>query len=89
MSQQTLSLIDQLVSSKHDQIGELGDGLKKAAVFRNKDIISETLLENERIGHYVRIYPAKNSNMYDQFFSGPRPLNKLVYKMLFSNEVLP
>lgn len=26
--------------------------------------------------------------MYDQYFSGPRPYNKIVYKALFGDEIL-
>jgi hypothetical protein len=36
----------------------------------------------------VRIYPAKNSEIYDAFFSGPKPYNKIVYKVLYTDEVL-
>jgi len=36
----------------------------------------------------VRIYPAKNCDIYDQYFSGMRPLNKLVYRMLYSDDIL-
>lgn len=64
------------------------DSLKKSAAYKFKDIIAETLSENSRKSAYVRIYPAKNSDMYDGFFSGPRPLNKLIYKVLYSDEIL-
>ena len=36
----------------------------------------------------MRVYPAKGTDIYDQFFSGPRPVNKLMYKVLYTDEVL-
>ena len=44
--------------------------------------------ENSRKGNFIRIYPAKGSDVYDCFFNSPRPYNKLVYKVLFTDEVL-
>lgn len=54
-----------------------------------KDILFETLEENSRKGNYVWIYPAKGSEIYDKYFSGPRPYNKFLYKCLYSDEILP
>lgn len=50
---------------------------------RFKEILKETLEEQERKGHFIRIYPAKGTNFYDQFFTGPRPINQYLYKALF------
>ena len=36
---------------------------------RHKEIICETLLEYQRRGNFVRIYPTKNSDFYDCFLS--------------------
>ncbi len=37
----------------------------------------------------MRIYPARNSKMYDRFFSsGKNGLNKIIYKVLYTSEVL-
>lgn len=36
---------------------------------RMKDIVIETMLENQRRGNFVRIYPTKNSDYYDCFVS--------------------
>ena len=36
----------------------------------------------------MRIYPSRQSSTYDQFFQGPRPLNKLLHKVLYSDKVL-
>jgi len=70
------------------EFGHLTDSLKKASIFKYKDIIAETLAENARKGNFVRIYPAKNSDMYDGFFSTPIPLNKLLYRVLYTEDIL-
>jgi hypothetical protein len=62
--------------------------LKKAANLKYKEYIKETILENQRRGYYLRIYPARGSDMYDPFFQHPRPYNKIIYKVLFSDEVI-
>ena len=51
------------------------------------DFLSETE-RNIRL-NFTRIYPTKNSNVYDQFFESDRPVNKLVYKYLYQqgNEI--
>lgn len=36
-----------------------------------KDDLRETLQENFRKGGFLRIYPSKNSNIYDKYFGGP------------------
>ena len=46
------------------------------------------LQENQRKGNYIRIFPAKNSDMYDQYFQTQRPYNKVLYKILYTDEVL-
>ena len=62
--------------------------MKKAASLRYKDYVREVVSEYARKGNFLRIYPAKNSEIYDCFFSGPRPYNKLVYKVLYTDEVM-
>ena len=42
--------------------------LKKAANLKYKEYIRETILENQRRGYMLRIYPARGSDMYDPFF---------------------
>jgi hypothetical protein len=46
------------------------------------------LQEYQKKGNYLRIFPAKNSDIYDCFFSGPRPFNRLIYKVLYTDEVM-
>lgn len=62
--------------------------LKKAANLKYKEYLKETVLENTRKGYFVRIYPARGSDMYDPFFQHPRPYNKVINKVLFSDEVV-
>jgi len=40
-------------------------------------------------GNFVRIFPARNSKIYDKYFNGQKPLNKIIYKALFTSEILP
>lgn len=44
-----------------------------------KDVLRETLQESFRKGGFLRIYPSKNSNIYDKFMSnaGATPLFNL------------
>ena len=59
-------------------------------MLKYRDIIHETISEFQRKGaNFVRIFPAKNCKMYDKYFSGARPLNKIIYKILFTSEILP
>jgi hypothetical protein len=66
----------------------LHESMKKAASLRYKDYVREVLAENARKGNFIRIYPAKNTDIYDCFFASPRPYNKLVYKVLYTDEVM-
>ena len=63
--------------------------MKACAQLKFRDIISETVSEFSRKGNFVRIFPARNSKLYDKYFGGQKPLNKIIYKVLFSNEILP
>ena len=62
--------------------------MKKAAGLRYKEYIRETAIENSRRGHFIRIYPARGSEMYDQFFQTPRPYNKVIQKVLYGEEII-
>lgn len=64
------------------------EGMRKAISFRHRDLIRETCQEYQKRGNFIRIYPAKNSDIYDQYFSAPRPYNKIVYKALFTDEIV-
>ena len=55
---------------------------------KHREIVSETIAEYSRRGNYVRIYPSKNCFKYDQYFQGTRPLNKALYKLLYTDKSL-
>ena len=50
--------------------------------------LRESLAEYERRGNFVRIYPAPGTDMYDCFFAHPRPFNRFLYKVLYSDEII-
>jgi hypothetical protein len=50
-----------------------------------KEIVIETMLEQQRRGNFVRIYPTKNSDYYDCFLSQNRQTQQQLYYTLFSN----
>ena len=61
---------------------------KKSAVLKYRDILVETCKEYQRRGEFVRIYPAKNSKIYEKYFSR-HSVSKIVYKALFGPELIP
>jgi hypothetical protein len=85
-------ILERIMEEYPDLFGNLNllEPLQKACFLKYRDIIAETVAENNRRGEFVRIYPAKNSKIYDRFFSSCKnPLNKIIYKVLFSSDVLP
>lgn len=53
-------------------------------------MLAETVHEYSRMGpNFVRIYPSKNSKMYDKFLSSHKALNKIMYKVFYTGEILP
>ena len=61
------------------------DILKKLAHLKYKEILREVLAEYKRRGNFIMIYPNSNSEQYDKFFASPRPLNRYIYKLLFTD----
>jgi len=43
------------------------------------------MLEHQRRGHFVRIYPTKNSDYYDCFLSQSRQTQQQLYYALYSD----
>ena len=76
-----------------DWIGESKkqQAMEKITAMNNRfrDIVRETLVENQRKNNFIRIYPTRHSDIYDQFFMQQRPLHKMLYKALFSDEFIP
>jgi len=62
--------------------------LKKLSTLKHREILRESLLEFLRKGNYVCIYPARGSEIYDQYFSAVRPINHFLNKILFQSETL-
>jgi len=55
---------------------------------KNRAIIRDTLIEDQRKGNFVRIYPTRDSDIYDQYFLSLRVTNKMVHKYLFTDEII-
>jgi hypothetical protein len=77
-SVQLQSYIDRFVQENPVEYSPLLEPMKKAANLKYKEYLKETILENQRRGHFVRIYPARGCEMYDPFFSHPRPYTKVI-----------
>jgi len=84
---QTLQNIDDFVD-EHEEAHPLAQAFYNGASMKFKEIIRETLGEASRLGNFIRIYPSKTSHKYDRFFASPRPYNKFIYKVLYSQDVL-
>lgn len=63
--------------------------VKSIIPMKFKEILKTALLENSRRGNFIRIYPAKGTDIYDQYFKSVRPYNVFLYKCLFTDEVFP
>jgi tubulin polyglutamylase TTLL5 len=50
-----------------------------------REILKETLEEYQRRNNFVRIYPAKGTDIYDRFFNSVRLTNKALYQVLYLN----
>mmetsp|Transcript_1254 Transcript_1254/g.786 ORF Transcript_1254/g.786 Transcript_1254/m.786 type:complete len:106 (+) Transcript_1254:524-841(+) len=58
------ALIDRVVAQNEDFSG-LDEAMRNACVLKHKELIIDSLKEYQRKGNFVRIFPGKNSNMYD------------------------
>lgn len=54
-----------------------------------RGLIADTVSEFQRMNNFCRIYPARNSKLYDKFFSMNKALSKIVYRVLHSPDVIP
>ena len=57
-------------------------------MLRYRDLIAETIHEYSRMENFCRIYPSRNSKLYDKFMSGHKSLNKVMYKVFYTSEIL-
>ena len=89
---QVTNILDRVLEEYPDEFANVEEALKKSTMIKFRDIIYETVVEYNRCGEFVRIFPSKGSKQYEKFFSGvfgTRMLNRLVHKILFTSEVLP
>ena len=63
--------------------------IKKLIPLKFKETLKNTLDENSRRGNFIRIYPAKGTDIYDKYFKSIRPYNVFVYKCLYTDEIIP
>jgi len=85
-------ILDRILEEYPDEFGHLEEPLKKSSMLKFRDILNESAIEYNRLGEFVRIFPSKHSKPYEKYFSGlfgTRMLNRIVHKVLFTNEILP
>ena len=73
------------------EYGHLDEALKKSSMVKYRDILYETAVEFNRSGEFVRIFPCRSSKQYEKYFSGlfgTRMLNRILHKVLFTNEIM-
>ena len=68
---------------------DISDPIRSAMSLRYRDLIAETITEQTRMENFCRIFPARQSKLYDKFFSGNKYLNKILYKVLYTSEIIP
>lgn len=54
-----------MVSENPSEFAALAEPMKKALNCKYREYIREATAEYQRRGNYIRIYPAKNSDIYD------------------------
>lgn len=81
-------MIEKFVNDNAVEYSALFEPMKKAANLKYKEYIKETVLENQKRNQFIRIYPSRGCEMYDAFFTHVRPYNKVITKVLFSDEVV-
>ena len=82
------NLIERTCKEHSQEYTGLSDSLHQACYLKFRDILTETVNEYNRRGEFVRIFPSKNSKIYDRFFM-KSCLNKIIHKALFTSEVIP
>ena len=78
-----------MVEEYEAEYHEIADLMRTSSQLKYRDLITETVNEYSRMENFCRIYPARNSKIYDKFLSGHKILNKLIYKVLYTNEIMP
>ena len=70
-------------------LAEYKNIVKKLIPMKFKELLKQCLHEHNRRGDFIRIYPAENTNIYDEYFKSVRPYNIFLYKCLYTDEILP
>ena len=58
-------MIEKLAMDNPQDFSLLVEPMKKASQLRYKEYIREAVTEYQRRGNFIRIYPAKHSDIYD------------------------
>lgn len=89
------SVSDPRLNSEISRYIESNSSLREYATFvksyislRCKDILVDTLEEYSRIEDFIRIYPSKETNYYNKYFAGKRTGNSLIYKLLYTEDLI-
>ena len=82
-------LIDKMVSTYEEEYLDVYEPMKSSMQLKFRDLIQETVSEFCRMENFCRIFPARNSKMYEKFFAGQKPLNKILYRVFYSSDILP
>jgi len=61
-------ILDKIADECEEDYGDAINSMRKACGLKFRDILNETVTENNRKNNFVRIYPARNSKIYDKFF---------------------
>lgn len=84
-----LQMVERYITENpQDYMTPIHEGMRKAVALRHREFVRETCSEYQKRGNFIRIYPAKNSDIYDQYFAAPRPFNRIIYKALFTDEII-
>ena len=85
---QTEFLMERMVQQYADEYLDVADEMKVCSQLRYRDLLQETVDEFCRMENFCRIFPTRNSKMYDKFFSGQKLINKILYRVFYTSEIL-
>ena len=73
----------------NDSLREYSSFLKSYISLKYKDVLIDTIEEYSRIEDFIRVYPSKGTNYYNKYFASKRTSNILIYKLLYTEDILP
>ena len=85
------NLLETIIEQHGDlyENGQLLEPMRQCMQLRFRDLIADTVTEFLRMQNFCRIYPARNSKLYDKYFSSNKALAKITYKVLHTAEIVP